>query len=330
MTQQMTRPVNGRGLFRPAHCSAPTLPAPAVVPPAGEACLHQPADDVVKLYLSDIARTPLLTAEQEVELAKRIEQGDAAALQQLVRANLRLVVSIAKRYANQGVPLLDLIQEGNLGLLRAATRFDWRLGHRFATYATWWIRQAITRALNDQSRTIRLPARMSELVRQINRTTRELTQELGRAPDLSEVAAALGMRPKRVALALQAAQHPVSLDAPLSSELEDDLGALLASAQDPGPEEQVADQMLRSELERALAELPAREQRVLTLRFGLDGGEAHTLAEVGALLGVGRERARQIERQALLTLRRRLEGKSVPAGPPPSHDYQHEVPMSAD
>ncbi|MCC6630191.1 MAG: sigma-70 family RNA polymerase sigma factor [Chloroflexi bacterium] len=293
------------GLFRPAqHLSGEQLAFGAEAAEAAEAL---PAYDSIQLYLHDIARTPLLTAAEEVALTQRIEQGDAAALQQMVRSNLRLVVSIAKRYGNQGVPLLDLIQEGNLGLLRAVTRFDWRRGHRFATYATWWIRQAITRALNDQGRTIRLPARMSELVRLIKRTMRDLTQTLGRTPNLEEIAAELHMRPKRVALALHVAQHPVSLDAPLSDEYDDGLGDLLACAQEPGPEEQVADQMLRNDLEQALLDLPVREQRLLVLRFGLEDDHPRTLAEAGAALGVGRERARQIERAALLALRRRLD-----------------------
>jgi RNA polymerase primary sigma factor len=323
MVRSATR--SAAGLFRPAHAAGERVAA--IAPIAADTL---PTYDSIKLYLHDIARAPLLTAVEEVALAQRIEQGDAAALQQMVRSNLRLVVSVAKRYGNQGVPLLDLIQEGNLGLLRAVTRFDWRRGHRFATYATWWIRQSITRALGDQGRTIRLPARMSELVRLINRTGRDLTQTLGRTPELEEIAAELHMRPKRVALALQVAQHPVSLDAPLGDEYDDGLGELLASAQEPGPEEQVADQMLRADLEQALLDLPAREHLLLALRFGLDDDHPRTLAEAGAVLGVGRERARQIERSALQTLRRRLDDRATLPRLMPDDEPQARPVMSAD
>jgi RNA polymerase primary sigma factor len=324
MTYQGTRTAATLNLFRPGHGRASDAPTG----PSSQAVGDVPwlTTDSVKLYLQDIGRTPLLTPEQEVELAQRVEQGDSEALQRLVRANLRLVVSIAKRYANQGVSLLDLIQEGNLGLLRAATRFDWRLGHRFATYATWWIRQAITRALNEQSRTIRLPARMSEMVRRINHTIRDLTQTLGRTPEMAEVAEALGLRPARVALALQVARQPLSLDVPLSDESEDDLSTVLESAQEPGPEEQVAEHLLRADLEHALLDLPVRDYQLLALRFGLNGERPHTLAEVGVLLGLGRERVRQIERQALRALRHRLDG------PDAVHHPHSEtlVSMSAD
>jgi RNA polymerase primary sigma factor len=318
MTHQEPHTATTMNLFRPGRDRAATAPATARPSNEPEAAAPWLTTDSVNLYLQDIGRTPLLTAEQEVALAQRIEQGDSEALQKLVRANLRLVVSVAKRYVNQGVSLLDLIQEGNLGLLRAATRFDWRLGHRFATYATWWIRQSITRALNEQSRTIRLPARMSETVRRINHAIRDLTQTLGRTPELAEIAEAVEMRPARVALALQVARQPLSLDVPLTDESEDDLGTVLESAQEPGPEEQVADHLLRADLEHALLDLPARDHQLLVLRFGLHGERPHTLAEVGTVLGLGRERARQIERQALRALRQRLDGPD------------HSAPMAAD
>jgi RNA polymerase primary sigma factor len=227
------------------------------------------------------------------------------------------VASIAKRYAGQGVDLLDLIQEGNLGLLRAAARFDPRRGVRFATYASWWIRQGVTRALTAQSRAVRLPGRMSETVRRVKRAGVDLAQELGRAPRPDELAAALGMRPARVAFALQVAQPAVSLDTPLADS-DDDLGGVLAGAAGPDPEEEVAQQLLHLDLEQALLDLPERQYELLALRFGLGDGAPLTLAEVGARLGISRERARQIEGLALRTLQRRLEGGDAPTGAAPT------------
>jgi RNA polymerase primary sigma factor len=313
MIAHLTRPPPGAGLFRRTSPGGAVAPRPNPVAPT-ERPAGAPSPDPLGLYLADIGHTPLLTAAAEVDLARRIEAGDTEALHALARANLRLVVSIAKRYANQGVALLDLIQEGNLGLLRAAGRFDWRRGHRFATYASWWIRQAITRALTDQARTIRLPARMSEAVRRLNHTLADLTQALGREPDPAELADALGTSPRRVAFIRQVAQHAVSLDAALGDAGEDELGSVLPAA-GPGPEEQVLGQLLHAEMEQALLDLPAQQYRVLALRFGLGDGRARTLAEVGADLGISRERARQVEQQALRALRLRLDGED--AGPPP-------------
>jgi RNA polymerase primary sigma factor len=257
-------------------------------------------------YLDEIGHIPLLSRAQEVVLAQRVEQGDAEAIAQLVEANLRLVVSIAKRYANQGVDLLDLIQEGSLGLLRAVVRFDWRRGLPLATYATWWIRQAITHALTTQSRPIRLPARMSETVRRLRRQERELTQALGREPTTAELAATLGVSEQRIVFLRQIAQQVGSLDGPPTAEEMD--SPVQVAATDRGPDEEVAEALLRQELGQALLDLPAQEYQVLALRFGLDGAERQSLAAVGARLSLSRERVRQIELRALRRLRRWLDG----------------------
>ena len=290
---------------------------------------QSPALDSLGRYLAEIGHTPLLTAAAEVSLAQRIEAGDADALHALARANLRLVVSIARRYTNQHLTLLDLIQEGNLGLLRAAARFDWRRGHRFATYATWWVRQAITHALTAQGRTIRLPARMSDTVHRLNHTTAALSQTLGREPTTAEIADALGTSPKRVAFICQVAQSVASLDDPFSTDGDGGLGSIVPAA-DPGLEEQVIGQLLHAELEQALLDLPAPQARVLALRFGLDGAPPRTLAAVGADLGLSRERARQLEGQALRALRHRLDGDD--AAPPPTGRSLESMPdcRSAD
>ena len=260
--------------------------------------------DPIRLYLREISRAPLLTAEEEVELAKRIEQGDMEALQRFVRSNLRLVVSIAKRYVGRGLSLLDLIQEGNIGLMRAVQKYDWRRGYRFSTYATWWIRQAITRAIADQGRTIRLPVHMTDSITRYRKTVAQLTQELGRPPQPEEVAEAMSVAPEKVEQIIQAAQRTISLEKPIGEEDETSLGDVIADEVTKGPEEVAAESMLRRDVAQVLESLSPRERLVLQLRFGLGNGSPHTLAEVGAQLNISRERVRQLENEALRKLRR--------------------------
>lgn len=260
--------------------------------------------DPLRLYLREIAEAPLLTPEEEVELARRIKAGDMEALQRFVRANLRLVVSIAKRYVGRGLSLLDLIQEGNIGLMRAVEKFDWRRGYRFSTYATWWIRQAITRAIADQGRTIRLPVHMTDSITRYHRVVTQLTQELGRQPRPEEIAEALSVQPEKIAQIVRAAQRTVSLDRPLSEEDETSLGDLIADEVSQSPEEIAEESLMRRDILEALEALSPRERLVLQLRFGLTDGQPRTLAEVGDLLNISRERVRQIENEALRKLRR--------------------------
>lgn len=267
------------------------------------------ATDPVRLYLSEIGRVPLLTAAEEVELARRIEQGDAAAKRQLMEANLRLVVSIARRYSGRGMALLDLIQEGNLGLLKAVEKFDHRKGFRFSTYATWWIRQAVTRAIADQARTIRIPVHLVETIGKLRRVTRDLGQELGRDPQLEEVAQALGIPAERVSEIRRAAQDPVSLQTPIGDEQDSHLGDFLEDEETPAPADVVAERLLHEQLESTLGTLTPREEQVLRLRFGLDDGRSRTLEEVGHAFGVTRERIRQIEAKALRKLRHPARSK---------------------
>jgi RNA polymerase primary sigma factor len=264
--------------------------------------------DPVRRYLEDIRDLPLLTAAQEVELAQRIEQGDAAARRRFTLANLRLVVSIAKRYVGRGLALIDLIQEGNLGLMRAVQKFDWRRGYKFSTYATWWIRQAITRAIADKGRTIRLPVHVSEALTKLNAARRRLTQELGREPTDAEIGRELGIDPARVQELRRAARRPASLDQPLGEDEEATLTDLVVDRSDRGPEAAIEERSLEQEARRALAEaLTEREQLVVRLRFGLgDGsgdGHGYPLAKIGERLGLTRERVRQIEKEALGKLR---------------------------
>ncbi|MGA7669234.1 MAG: sigma-70 family RNA polymerase sigma factor [Nitrolancea sp.] len=260
--------------------------------------------DPVRLYLRDIAKVPLLTAEQEVELAKRVEQGDVDALQRFVRANLRLVVSIAKRYLGRGMSLLDLVQEGNLGLMRAVEKYDWRRGYRFSTYATWWIRQAITRSISDQGRTIRIPVHMADSITKYRRALAQLTQELGRPPLPEELAEAMSVQPEKVEQIIQAAQRTISLDSPLSTEDETNLGDIIADEVTRSPQQIAEEVLLQRDVAEVLECLNPRQRLVLQLRFGLGNGTPHTLAEVGTQLNISRERVRQLENEALRKLRR--------------------------
>jgi RNA polymerase primary sigma factor len=260
-------------------------------------------DDPVRAYLNEIGKVRLLTAAEEVELAMQIEAGSEPARRHLIEANLRLVVSVARRYTSSGLPLLDLVQEGNIGLMRAVEKFDYRRGFKFSTYATWWIRQAISRAVADKARTIRLPVHVGERHSQLLRITRTLTQELGREPTEEEVAAAAGLKVEQVRTLRTAAREPVSLDLPIGDEDGGRLGDLVEDA-NPGPEQTVSATVVRTEIESILTALTPRERRVIQLRFGLVDDHQRTLEEVGRRLGVTRERARQIETTALRRLRR--------------------------
>ena len=260
-------------------------------------------DDPVRMYLKEIGRVPLLSAEEEVRLAKRMEQGDEEAKKQLAEANLRLVVSIAKRYVGRGMLFLDLIQEGNLGLIKAVEKFDYGKGFKFSTYATWWIRQAITRAIADQARTIRIPVHMVETINKLIRVSRQLLQELGRDPTPEEIAAAMEIPVERVREIQKVAQEPVSLVTPIGEEEDSHLGDFIEDEDAPAPAEAASYILLKEQLESVLDTLTAREEKVLRLRFGLDDGRSRTLEEVGQEFGVTRERIRQIEAKALRKLR---------------------------
>ncbi|HEY8417675.1 MAG TPA: RNA polymerase sigma factor RpoD [Limnochordales bacterium] len=268
-------------------------------------------DDPVRMYLKEIGRVPLLSAEEEVELAKRIEKGDEEAKRRLAEANLRLVVSIAKRYVGRGMLFLDLIQEGNLGLLKAVEKFDYRKGFKFSTYATWWIRQAITRAIADQARTIRIPVHMVETINKLVRVSRQLLQELGREPTPAEIAERMGLPEERVREILKIAQEPVSLETPIGEEEDSHLGDFIEDQEAPAPAEAASYLMLKEQLEDVLDTLTPREEKVLRLRFGLDDGRARTLEEVGQVFGVTRERIRQIEAKALRKLRHPSRSKKL-------------------
>ena len=260
-------------------------------------------NDSVRLYLKEIGKVDLLSAERETELAVRIEQGDEDAKKELTQANLRLVVSIAKRYVGKGMAFLDLIQEGNIGLLKAVDKFDYTKGYKFSTYATWWIRQAITRAIADQGRTIRIPVHMVETINRITRTSRALVQELGRDPSTAEIAEKLGMSEEKVSEILKIAQDPVSLETPIGEEDDSHLGDFIPDEDAPAPEDAAGYMLLREQLSEVLATLSPREAKVLRLRFGLEGERPHTLEEVGDIFEVTRERIRQIEAKALRKLR---------------------------
>ena len=260
-------------------------------------------EDPVRMYLKEIGKVPLLSAEEEIELAKRMELGDQEAKKRLAEANLRLVVSIAKRYVGRGMLFLDLIQEGNLGLIKAVEKFDYRKGYKFSTYATWWIRQAITRAIADQARTIRIPVHMVETINKLIRVSRQLLQELGREPTPEEIAAEMNMPVERVREILKISQEPVSLETPIGEEEDSHLGDFIKDDNVPVPADAAAFTLLKEQLEEVLGTLTEREQKVLTLRFGLEDGRARTLEEVGKEFNVTRERIRQIEAKALRKLR---------------------------
>lgn len=260
-------------------------------------------EDPVRMYLKEIGKVPLLTAEEEIDLAKKLEMGDIEAKKRLAEANLRLVVSIAKRYVGRGMQFLDLIQEGNLGLIKAVEKFDYRKGFKFSTYATWWIRQAITRAIADQARTIRIPVHMVETINKLIRVSRQLLQELGREPHPEEIAAEMGMTEERVREILKISQEPVSLETPIGEEEDSHLGDFIQDENVPVPADAAAFTLLREQLVEVLGTLTEREQKVLRLRFGLDDGRARTLEEVGKEFNVTRERIRQIEAKALRKLR---------------------------
>ena len=260
-------------------------------------------EDPVRMYLKEIGKVPLLSAEEEIELAKRMELGDQEAKKRLAEANLRLVVSIAKRYVGRGMLFLDLIQEGNLGLIKAVEKFDYRKGYKFSTYATWWIRQAITRAIADQARTIRIPVHMVETINKLIRVSRQLLQELGREPTPEEIAAEMNMPVDRVREILKISQEPVSLETPIGEEEDSHLGDFVQDDNVPVPADAAAFTLLKEQLEEVLGTLTEREQKVLTLRFGLEDGRARTLEEVGKEFNVTRERIRQIEAKALRKLR---------------------------
>ncbi|MCH5281362.1 MAG: RNA polymerase sigma factor RpoD [Lachnospiraceae bacterium] len=260
-------------------------------------------EDPVRMYLKEIGKVPLLTAEEEIELAKKMEKGDEEAKKRLAEANLRLVVSIAKRYVGRGMLFLDLIQEGNLGLIKAVEKFDYRKGYKFSTYATWWIRQAITRAIADQARTIRIPVHMVETINKLIRVSRQLLQELGREPTPEEIAKEMNMPVDRVREILKISQEPVSLETPIGEEEDSHLGDFIQDDNVPVPADAAAFTLLREQLGEVLDTLTEREQKVLKLRFGLDDGRARTLEEVGKEFNVTRERIRQIEAKALRKLR---------------------------
>ena len=268
-------------------------------------------DDPVRMYLKEIGKVPLLSADEEIELAKRMENGDEWAKQKLCEANLRLVVSIAKRYVGRGMLFLDLIQEGNLGLIKAVDKFDWRKGYKFSTYATWWIRQAITRSIADQARTIRIPVHMVETINKLMRIQRQLLQEKGGEATPEEIAEAMEIPVEKVREILKIAQEPVSLETPIGEEEDSHLGDFIPDDDVPAPVEAAAFSMLKEQLDEVLGTLTDREQKVLRLRFGLEDGRARTLEEVGKQFDVTRERIRQIEAKALRKLRHPSRSKKL-------------------
>ncbi|MBQ3410053.1 RNA polymerase sigma factor RpoD [Candidatus Saccharibacteria bacterium] len=277
------------------------------------------ADDSVRLYLREIGKIPLLSPEEEAKLAQRVIKGDKKAKDKMVEANMRLVVSIAKRYSGRGLDFLDLIQEGNTGLLRAVEKFDPEKGFKFSTYATWWIRQAITRAIADQARTIRIPVHMVETINKVLRTSRKLTQELNREPTVEEIAKDMGMDVEKVEYVMRIKQDIASLDASVGRDGEDEdsvLGDFVEDEERISPEDSAANQLLKEQIASILSTLSDREQKIIKLRFGIGGGRPHTLEEVGAEFSVTRERIRQIEAKALSKLRKHKDTKKL-------HEYLH-------
>ncbi len=268
-------------------------------------------DDPVRMYLKEIGKVPLLNAAEEIEIAKRMAEGDQEAKQQLAEANLRLVVSVAKRYVGRGMLFLDLIQEGNLGLIKAVEKFDFRKGYKFSTYATWWIRQAITRAIADQARTIRIPVHMVETINKLIRVNRQLLQEYGREPRPDEIAAEMGISEEKVREIIKVAQEPVSLETPIGEEEDSHLGDFIKDEDAPAPDDMASFTLLKEQLMEVLDTLTPREEKVLRLRFGLDDGKARTLEEVGREFNVTRERIRQIEAKALRKLRHPSRSKKL-------------------
>lgn len=268
-------------------------------------------DDPVRMYLKEIGKVPLLTAEEEIQIAKRMDEGEVEAKRKLAEANLRLVVSIAKRYVGRGMLFLDLIQEGNLGLIKAVEKFDYTKGYKFSTYATWWIRQAITRAIADQARTIRIPVHMVETINKLIRVNRQLVQEYGREPQPEEIALEMGITQEKVREIIKIAQEPVSLETPIGEEEDSHLGDFIPDEDAPAPAETAAFTMLKEQLMNVLDTLTPREEKVLRLRFGLDDGRARTLEEVGKEFNVTRERIRQIEAKALRKLRHPSRSKKL-------------------
>ncbi|MBN3526909.1 RNA polymerase sigma factor RpoD [Paenibacillus apiarius] len=268
-------------------------------------------DDPVRMYLKEIGRVPLLSAEEEIELALRIAQGDEEAKQRLAEANLRLVVSIARRYIGRGMMLLDLIQEGNMGLMKAVDKFDYTKGFKFSTYATWWIRQAITRSIADQARTIRIPVHMVETINKLNRITKQLLQELGREPLPEEIAKEMELSTEKVREIMKIGQDPVSIETPIGEENDSNLGDFIIDREALAPADAAAYELLKEQLKDVLDTLTEREENVLRLRFGLDDGRTRTLEEVGHVFGVTRERIRQIEAKALRKLRHPSRSKRL-------------------
>jgi len=268
-------------------------------------------NDPVRMYLKEIGRVPLLSADEEILLAQRIEDGEEEAKRRLAEANLRLVVSIAKRYVGRGMLFLDLIQEGNMGLIKAVEKFDYKKGYKFSTYATWWIRQAITRAIADQARTIRIPVHMVETINKLIRVSRQLLQELGREPSPEEIAEKMDLTPEKVREILKIAQEPVSLETPIGEEDDSHLGDFIEDQEALAPSDAAAYELLKEQLEDVLDTLTDREENVLRLRFGLDDGRTRTLEEVGKVFGVTRERIRQIEAKALRKLRHPSRSKRL-------------------
>ena len=268
-------------------------------------------DDPVRMYLKEIGQVKLLSAEEEVELAKRVAEGDQAAKNKLTEANLRLVVSIAKKYSGRGLHILDLIQEGNTGLIRAVDKFDWTKGNKFSTYATWWIRQAITRAIADQARTIRVPVHMVEVINKATRCNRKLVQELGREPTVEEIAKELGLPVEKIIEANRTAADTLSLDTPVGDEEDTSIGSFVEDERTPGPADATSNAMLAEALKEILDTLTEREADVLKMRFGMYDGRTHTLEEVGQIFGVTRERIRQIENKAIRKLRHPSRAKRI-------------------